>query len=351
MKRIFRGFLYIRDLFKLKRIVKSEKSKTLLNSKDVVILNTARNSDNKGDYIIMDYSLQQLNDLGFNCDKQISTHEYIASEWDDIEDNDYRIKIICGTNLLYGSMNHERNWKYPSDLRKIQNCCLLGVGWGTYERKINYYTKVFYKYILSSQYTHSVRDMYTYDKLRKIGINNILYTGCVTMWKLTPEFCKTIRTKKSNVVVTTLTDYNKDVENDRFLIETLIESYEKVFFWVQGKNDLEYISKLVDVNNLSLVFSLEEYDSCLKQQEIDYIGTRLHAGIRALNNKCRSLIISIDNRAREISKETNLPIVERDNLKNELLRYIFNDWNTEIRIPQENIRKWKEQFSYEGNKM
>jgi polysaccharide pyruvyl transferase WcaK-like protein len=52
----------------------------------------------------------------------------------------------------------------------------------------------------------------------------------------------------------------------------------------------------------------------LESKDIDYVGTRLHAGIRALQKGRRALIISVDNRATEIGRDTHLPIVERKNM-------------------------------------
>ena len=51
-------------------------------------------------------------------------------------------------------------------------------------------------------------------------------------------------------------------------------------------------------------------------ENIDYVGTRLHAGIRALQHKKRTIIIGIDNRAIEKAKDFNLTVIDRKNIKN-----------------------------------
>lgn len=91
--------------------------------------------------------------------------------------------------------------------------------------------------------------------------------------------------------------------------------------------------------------TLEDYNKFLESHETDYIGTRLHAGIHALNYKKRSIIISIDNRANEIAKDTNLPIIQRENITSQLEAKIKSNWKTDINLPLENINKWKKQFS------
>ena len=49
--------------------------------------------------------------------------------------------------------------------------------------------------------------------------------------------------------------------------------------------------------------TLEAFDNLLESEiDLDYIGTRLHAGIRAIQKKRRSIIIGVDNRALEMQK-------------------------------------------------
>jgi polysaccharide pyruvyl transferase WcaK-like protein len=81
----------------------------------------------------------------------------------------------------------------------------------------------------------------------------------------------------------------------------------------------------------------------LDNHDIDYVGTRLHAGIRALQKKRRAIIIAIDNRAIEKQKDFNLTIINRDKI-DYLKDKILSSFNTDIRIPVSNIDLWKKQF-------
>ena len=90
--------------------------------------------------------------------------------------------------------------------------------------------------------------------------------------------------------------------------------------------------------------TLEAYNGLLKNQDLDYIGTRLHGGIHALNNERRSLIIAVDNRAKEISKDTKLPVIGREEVRENLESMINGKWQTEIVLPSDNIERWKAQF-------
>ena len=59
-------------------------------------------------------------------------------------------------------------------------------------------------------------------------------------------------------------------------------------------------------------------------KELDYVGTRLHAGVRAMQKGRRSIILSIDNRAREMGKDYNLNVIERNDIY-KLEEYIYSE--------------------------
>ena len=89
--------------------------------------------------------------------------------------------------------------------------------------------------------------------------------------------------------------------------------------------------------------SLKDYTKFLLNYECDYIGTRLHGGIYALQHKKRTIILKIDNRAEEMQKFCNLPCIARNDLQ-DLIEKINTSFETNIIIPEDNIKKWKEQF-------
>lgn len=93
-----------------------------------------------------------------------------------------------------------------------------------------------------------------------------------------------------------------------------------------------------DQSKLVVILStLKAYDDTLKENDINVGGTRLHAGIRALNYKCRFIIVSIDNRAKEIHRSTNLFIGEKS--RNNDLGGINSLLVTDIKLLTENIMK------------
>lgn len=315
--------------------------------KKITIFDTSIVSENIGDFIIMDSVNRELKELFKNDMIFYSlTHDKISKAT-------YRLtkisnySFIGGTNLLSSNMNDYNQWKINLiDSFYLKNLILMGVGWWQYQDKPNFYTSILLKKVLNRELLHSVRDSQTENMLKSIGITNVINTGCMTMWKLTKEHCENIPKEKAENVVFTLTDYNKDVERDQILINILTKNYIKIYFWPQGSEDLDYFKSLNNINNIEILGgNLLSYDALLEDLNLslDFIGTRLHAGIRALQKSRRTIILGIDNRAEEKSKDFNLKVLSRINI-NQLENILKNNFSTEIKIKENNINRWKAQF-------
>lgn len=191
-----------------------------------------------------------------------------------------------------------------------------------------------------------MRDKFTVELCKnKLGLENCINTACPTLWVLANKKEFEYRTTKGDRCVFSLTDYNKDINSDKKLISELSSKYNSanLYFWPQGSGDSEYVNSLGytgRVINRDLNSLIDFYK---ENASTDYIGTRLHAGILALEFGLRTLIIQIDNRALEISKDVGLPIISRNNLS-ELPNWINNSPEIIINIPLENIQKWESQF-------
>lgn len=320
------------------------------DSKDLVVFNTAAYTDNMGDFIIMRYCQAVLNELfGKRNYIDVSTHKLPSMEDEEwIKKTKY--KFVCGTNLLTSHIEKWWNWQLPAGFRKklvYRNVILLGVGWGEYQDECSKYSQLIYHSMLNPSVLHAVRDHYTEEKLKAAGIKNVINTGCPTMWNLTPDVCAKIPYRKADKVVTTITDYRQDIENDKLMLQILGHNYKKIYIWLQGRKDEEYLQRLNVRENISVIpRKLEEYEKVLRQGNIDYVGTRLHAGIFALNHCVRSIVIAVDNRAIEIAKDTNLPIVKRSNIDKDLNKKIHDQTPVDIHIPLDNIKIFKQQFHH-----
>jgi hypothetical protein len=69
----------------------------------------------------------------------------------------------------------------------------------------------------------------------------------------------------------------------------------------------------------------------------------LHAGIRSLQMKRRSIIIGVDNRAIEKRRDFGIEVVDRGDF--DRLKVLINEpFSTKINLKNENIAHWKSQF-------
>lgn len=301
-------------------------------------------SSNLGDLIIEEAVIRELSRIF--CIKPLNTfssQEYLKGEhMRTIAYSD--LTFLGGTNLLSSNMNCYRQWKINlMDSLIVNGIILFGVGWWQYQAAPNLYTKLLLKSTLSHRYLHSVRDSYTEQQMKLAGFKNLLNTGCPTMWPLINLKSKDFPFTKASNVLLMLTDYAKNPDLDKKLIELLHQKYETVFVWSQGRNDLEYVSSF----NKSLQILDHSLDALntflLSDIHFDYIGTRLHGGIKCLLAKKRSLIIEVDNRAKEIAKDTNLPTCERNNL-DYILNWIDKPFLFDIKLNVQNIKAWQKQF-------
>lgn len=312
----------------------------------IILFNPAISSLNLGDHIIAYACKENIESLLKNkmC-IDISTHLPISNLYMGLIKN-VKYSFVLGSNLLMNNMNGRfRQWDIKLwNTRRINKAILMGVGWHQYSSKTNSYTKKLYNRVLSNEYYHSVRDEYTKIKLNDIGIKNVINTGCPTLWNLDKKHCMQIPKNKSYRVIFTLTDYKKDLVKDKKMINILKNNYEKLYFWIQGGNDYEYLKELYNGSDIEIINpNLEDYNKIIKNGNIDFVGTRLHGGIRALQNKCRTIIISVDNRAKELNRNYNIPIIEREKI-DILEEKINKEWETDIHIPIDRIKKWKSQF-------
>ncbi|MFC6163336.1 polysaccharide pyruvyl transferase family protein [Lactiplantibacillus dongliensis] len=322
----------------------------------VFLFDTSVTTGNLGDFIIMDAVKKQLRQMFPNSFfVSTSTHDTIGKNSKAIQKK-AEYSFIGGTNLLtdrFLGRNHAQ-WHIGVRDYSVEGSVGIGLGWQSYGRKnrlidlpLKVAQKEIYKHALSSRFLHSVRDSYTQKRLQDMGIESI-NTACVTMWELTPDHLNRIPKGKADTVVTTVTEYCQTPEYMKVyerLMTDLIKNYSRVKLWIQSPGDIEIFQKLNLGNSSKVEFiapNLQSYDDAL-DDSVDYIGTRLHAGIRALQHGRRTLIIEMDNRAREIAKDTNLPTISYRQI-DKVQEFINSDQEMDIRIPFSQISKWKHQF-------
>lgn len=322
-------------------------------SESILLLSPAIGTSNLGDEIIMECVKKELEPIiGNRFVYYLPTH-VSSFHWYQVLRNSTAVqtyadciyKFVGGSNLLVKNMlTHYPQWNINLfNSRPFRGSILVGVGAGAGE-KTNYYTRRLYRNILSDDVYHSVRDERSKVFVESLGLKAI-NTGCVTMWCFTPEFCRMIPNHKASRVVFTLTSYSPDPVHDQALVDILIRNYKKVYFWVQDAEDLTYLQRLKGISDIEIISPVTiAYDRLLQEDDIDYVGTRLHAGIYAMRHKKRSIIIVIDERAREINKSNKIICMERSEVSDALEPLIQSTFSTRIRMPFDDIRFWKSQF-------
>lgn len=301
-------------------------------------------SSNLGDLIIQEAVHREIHSLFQQVEiVSISTQSPMHDDHIDVL-RACDLTFVGGTNLLSSYMNKYKQWNISIKRAfQIKNAVLLGVGWWQYQDSPSLYTKMLLNLALSRDFVHSVRDSYTLEKMRSMGYRNVMNTGCPTMWPLAgfqPEEYEKV--KQSNVLVM-LTDYYKSIEIDRKLLDILFANYKDVYFWPQGRGDEAYIKELnypVKLLGHNIAAFVEFLNTGI---DFDYVGTRLHGGVRCLLEKKRALILAVDNRAREIAKDTNLNVLDRKDIEG-IANWINGPTETKLAINTENINKWKRQF-------
>lgn len=298
---------------------------------------------NLGNQIIMDAVNLELDEL-------FKSSFIVRLPIDDITRNARRynerscLTFVGGTNVLNGDIRRYRQWNLTlHNIFRLRRVILMGCGWFQYEQQpVSIYTSWALHKVLSSTLLHSVRDEYTRRKLESIGIMSI-NTGCPTIWRLTPELTGLIQQKKSPNAVITITDYNQNRIRDKKMIEMVLDAYSKVVVFPQGIGDIAYVKSLGYQDKVHFLNPrLEEFNRVLKDG-YDYIGTRLHAGIRALQMQCRSFIVGIDNRALEMKRDFNLPVLPQEEI-DMISEWIERDYILDLNIPTDQINQWRSQF-------
>ena len=310
----------------------------------LTLIDTSAASTNLGDQIIMEAVRRELSSLLPDAFAfTVASHEWMGRKSRSLMRRSNWV-VAGGTSLLSSRMWFRPPWKLaPWDVVGTPGVVLMGAGWYQYQRRPDPYSRWMLRRVLRGAHTHSVRDSHTAGMLRSIGISRVLNTSCPTLWKLSSEHCSRIPAKQAENVVTTLNTYMPDPPRDRRFLEVLCKNFSTVYFWPQTDTDYEYAKQLG--SGLRFIDpSLAAYDGLLgSDQSLDYVGLRLHAGIRAMQFARRAVIVEIDNRAQVMGKDVGLITVDRGDFER-LQGLVSGSFPTSLQIPWAAIDEWKAQF-------
>ena len=307
----------------------------------IALLDTSVASTNLGDRIIMEAVRRELASLIQDAFPfSVATHEWMGAKSRSLLRRSDWV-IAGGTSLLSSRMWIRSTWKLsPLDALARPEIVLMGSGWRVFQGPADPYSRWLLRGVLSRTRTHSVRDSYSEKMLRSLGLPNVLNTGCPTLWSLTPGRVRRTPRHQGENVVTTLNPYMPDQERDREVLRLLARHYRAVYFWAQTDTDFAYAYEL-DPSLRFLDPTLEAYDDLLgSEPSLDYVGLRLHGGIRALQHARRTVIIEIDNRAKTMAADFGLPTVDQHDRAG-LENRISQPFETRLNLPWKAIEEWK----------
>lgn len=275
----------------------------------VVHIDPAIGSNNLGDEIISQAVSAQLR-RAFPGARILAIGSRDVGKWSRALIRSADLVMLGGTNALSSSPVFGYRQFAVGFLEHLglRNVVLLGVGWWQYQDGFGPFARAMYARMLRGDVRHAVRDGYTLDKMRRLGFDNALNTGCPTMWSLSG-----FDTVVTDSVVVTLTDYNRDPTRDVSLLKAVTRKFRRIRFWPQGIEDVRYLKSLSSVADIGRVEilnpDLQALDRSFEEHPC-YAGTRLHAGIRALQHQCPAYIVPIDNRATELARTASLTLTD-----------------------------------------
>jgi len=310
----------------------------------VHLLDTSISSGNRGDDIIVDFARRHLmSAVGDSFLSTSSSHDglgrysrKLAARAD--------VAFLLGSNALAADYRGRKfHWRVTwRDIPALaEKVVLLGVGAHKDFDRVNPRQISFLRKVLSPRHIHSVRDAQAGQILERCGLE-FINTSCPTLWgyaTVQPEM-----RRNPKVACFTLTA-GKPQPSDRYLIQTLSECYERVLFWPQQEPDLAYMEQIRGAARIEVIAgNLAAYDATLASERPDYVGTRLHGGIRAMSYGCRTLVLSIDNRASALGAEAGVPVLARTRLEADLVERISSNTPARITVDAAGVARFLEQF-------
>ena len=310
----------------------------------VTVADPSLGSWNVGDEVIANSALDVLRDglAGYRVHR-ISTHVYpglrplrfIRAS---------RCALVFGSNLLGPGVRSRRPltpWRVTTLDATVNRgkYVLMGVGWITADRPWTRGVAAKTRALLSPELIHSVRDEHSAERLHEIGVDNHLLTGCPTTWKLDQVDVRRSRGERAVVALNGASDDPRFVKRFAGLVA---DRYEQVAFFPQMPRDLTLVPHLPRSWEV-IGPNLWNLERALCQGEVDYLGTRLHAGIRAMQLGVRAFIVQTDHRAGSVCSVVQLRTFTKDEL-DEVGDLVDTDFENRAIPPRETINRYLAQF-------
>ncbi|MWD26736.1 hypothetical protein E0K89_004520 [Aquicoccus sp. SCR17] len=307
------------------------------------LIDTAVASDNPGDEIIVSEARAALEPVLEGAYVTSSSGHDGLGGWSRRHVDAADLVLLLGTNALDPRYRVGKRaiWTLTRrDLPLLEGkVVLLGVGANRDFTKVSWRQKRLLNRLLAPGRPHSVRDALGAKIVQEAG-REALNTSCPTLWASVPT--EEVPEGPASRVIFTLTRHKAGPE-DAEMLRILLDLYDEVWFWPQQPRDGGYLDSLPGQERVRrLAPNLADYDRFLAAAPCDVVGTRLHGTIRGLHHRRRSLVLSIDNRAREIGAETGLPVLARADVAASLADRLRARWPTRLDVPRASIDRFLE---------
>lgn len=297
-------------------------------------------TDNLGDEVIYQAVEVVLLDLFPNAFiHRIASHEALS-------DRSHKVLraadmvFVAGSNLLPPDGGQ---WRLTlADSLFCDNIVVIGAGWQHDSTPLTRESTKIIRRTFHRTALHAVRDQPAADNLATLGLR-VVNTSCPTLWSIDAAAAARIPIVRAPEAVVAVTAYRKRPAEDAAFLRLVTECYRKVWFYPQMADDVPHLERIGFGHLPRIRASTEAYTRFLAENDVDYVGSRLHGGIRALQTGKRSLILQVDNRARDIATHTGLPSARLDDLAG-IRAWIEAPAPTVLRLPAADIAAWKSQF-------
>lgn len=308
---------------------------------EIAVLDPSLATDNLGDEVIYEAVEEIIFSLFPDAFlHRIATHERMSDRSHAVL-RKASLVFVAGSNLLPPDGGQ---WRITlDDAPYCDDIVVLGAGWQHDGTMFNRRSEKLTRRLLSATRIHSVRDAKARDNLAGLGLS-VLNTSCPSLWGLDAAALARTPVARAQEAVVTVTAYRNTPEADAAFLRLVTECYRKVWFYPQMASDIPHLDRIGFGHLPRIRASTAAYTAFLAGNEVDYIGSRLHGGIRALQMAKRTLVLAVDNRARDISAHTGLPsvpIADTDAIR----AWIETPAPTRLTLPEAEIAAWRAQFS------
>ena len=167
-------------LLKRSGIASMNRNYLLDSGQTTLCFNPSLGTLNQGDTIIAEATISEVQKL---CRAEVvievPSHYYMPRGFFRVCNN-AKLRFVCGSNLVAPRLLRYRQWKLQLyQMFMIQPVILFGVGMQTYSQQFDLLAKYFYTHKLAREFMHSVRDEYTVQRLKSLGISNVINSNTV----------------------------------------------------------------------------------------------------------------------------------------------------------------------------